>query len=501
MRYTWALVAVLASATAGCLTAEKTIVAGADGAAGPGNPNGLAGSDAAQGADAPGGGAGDTAVTPIPDGGGTGGTGGHDGGPGPSDAGGGSTDTGSGSTDSGGSGGADASSPQDVAPDVPAPGCPTFTISSFGLDGGPKWLHFGEQAHLSASVVADGAPTLSVAVSPPFMSAFFTDEGGGAGTFAVDQVDETFRTTEVSFTLTVADGGCQVQKTAKVKVLGNVWVTEINVDVVEIFRSDGSYLGQGIPSTHFKAGSGSGDPWSLLELSTDRIAVGSRHQDGVEVFDRHGVWQYAFDTADKDGARLYSIYGAYAMMRHAPSGKIWVGGPSEKLLVYEEDGSYVKTIHFNFQGPDAECLIPLANGHTVMCTDSTLPWELWELDEAGEIIGGYGDNSGTVKLSIHRGAMAASGQLVFGGSVGAIGSSFLVLLKPAGQLTKQSPPIQGWKPQYGITPLGDGFLVATGQTGSNDMSLARFDANLDLVTDAWTDRTGNYRGIMVLGGN
>lgn len=494
MKKLWATVALLAAAHGGCLTAEKTVVAGSDGLAGPGNPGGLNGNDAS-GADAAGGdaGAGPGSDTAAPIDAPQGDTAqGDTGGPGTPDVPSGA-DT-AGPADAGG--GTDTA---DVAPDVPEPTCDTFGIEAFGLAGAPKWLTFGEQAQLSASVT--GTPTLSVSVSPPAMGSFFTDAGGGAGTFVVDEVDETFRTTEVTFTLTASDGGCELQRTAKVKVLGNVWVTETNNDVVEIFRSDGSYLIQGIPSTRFTKDIGAGNPWSLLELSPDRIAVGSRHQDGVEVFDRHGVWQYAFETKDKDGLRLYSVYGAYAMMRHAPSGKVWVGGPDEKIIVYEDDGAYVKTIYFGFQGPQAECLVPLANGHTVMCDDTTLPWSLVELDEQGAILGGYGNNSGTVKLTIHGGAAAANGQVVFAGTVPVVGASHLALLKQAGQLVKKSPPIEGWKPEYGITALGDGFLVATSKTGSNEQHLAHFDADLNLVTDAWSELSGAYRGVIVLGGN
>lgn len=386
-----------------------------------------------------------------------------------------------------------------VEPDVPDLGCPGIVIDGFGLAGSPKYLRFGEAAQLGVVLTAGDSATVSVTVSPPAMGQFFTPAGEGEGTFVVDQVDRAFRTTTVTFTLTVSDGGCSTQRTATVKVLGNVWVTEITTDVVEVFRSDGTFISQGIPSTYF-SGQADGNPWSLLELDAGRIAVGSRHQPGVEVFDPEGNHLYSFDTKDKTGLGLYSIWGAYTMLRHQPDGRIWVGGPSEKLLVYEDDGTYVETISFGFQGPQAECLIQLPSLQTVLCDDGVMPWGLYALDKKGAILGDYGDNTTSIPLTIYRGAAAPKG-VILGGRHTVSGAGYLVLLEPAGQLSKKSAPIEDWKPQYGVTAFGEGFLVATAKLSSNDVPLAHFDGDLKLVTETWTDRAGTYRGVMVRGGN
>lgn len=495
------LLPLIAALASGCLTAEKrsdgTVIgpggagflggdAAADAAAGA---DSATGSDSATGTDTGPGGADTTTGADI--------AGGpdslQDGGPHPADT----------ATPSDTAGATDSAGPVDTAvePDVPDPGCPDFTIDSFGLAGAPKYLHFGEPATLATALTSDGSPTISVTVSPPAMGQFFTSAGAGGGDFLVDDVDRAFRTTTVTFTLDVTAGDCTAQRTATVKVLGNVWATETSTDVVEVFRSDGSFIGQGIPSTYFSIDSGSGDPWSLLELDAGRIAVGSRHQDGVEVFDPQGNHLYAFDLKDNKGSRLYSIYGAYAMIRHKPDNRIWVGGPDEKILVYEDDGTHVETISLGFQGPQAECLIQLPNLQTVMCDDTTATWGLKVLDTEGAIIGGYGNNTTSLSLAVYRGAASPSGKLVFGGRNTISSAGHLALLEPAGQLYKQSEPIEDWKPQYGITAFGDGFLTTENKPATNDTPLALFDGDLNLLDEAWTDREGTYRGLMVFGGN
>ena len=419
-------------------------------------------------------------------------------------------DTGSGPTDTGKPpadvpGDPDSGNPEDTAkpPEDVQTGCPTFEITSFGLAGNPGWLHFGEAASLETSISsgAGAAPQVTVDVSPASMKPLFTDLGNGEGTFEQTDVDETFATTEVTFTLTVSDGGCSKQRTAKVKLLGNVWATEIGSDVVEVFRSDGTYLIQGIPSTFFSVQMGSGDPWSLLELAPDRIAVGSRHQSGVEVFDLTGEHLYSFDTQDDKGAYLYSVYGAYSMIRHQPDGKIWVGGPSEKILVYTDDGKYQETLHLGTYGPSAEGLVQLDNGKTVLVDDSSMSWDLYVLDDKGELIGGYGDNKNDLDVFIYNGARTNSGGLVFSGRNSPTQSGYLALLKPAGQLSKHSAPIKDFMPEYGIIPFGEGYLVATSKSSTNDRPLAYFDKDLNLVAEEWSNKEATYRGLMILGGN
>jgi len=84
------------------------------------------------------------------------------------------------------------------------------------------------------------------------------------------------------------------------------------------------------------------------------------------------------------------------------------------------------------------------------------------------------------------------------GKVGlAINKAVLAILKPGGQMIKQSDPIPDFLQSYDILPFGQGYLVSTDQG-----AIARFDADLNLVTASWTGaKEGDFRGLMVLGEN
>lgn len=388
---------------------------------------------------------------------------------------------------------------QDLAgPDLydPGPGCTGFKVLSFGAVGGKKWAVFDEQVDIAASVESTGAaPTVQVEFQPAALSAFWHYNGNGNGWFRQTTVDEKFATTQVTVTLKVTDGQCSDAVTWSFKVLGSVWAAEYSGDVVQVFRSDGEFLVQGIPSTFLN------DPWSLLQFAPDRIGVGNRHKDGVEVYDLDGTHVSAFDTIDDKGSTLYSIYGAYSMMRHQPDGRIWVAGPRGKLLIYEEDGTFLEYVYLNpwpageLQGED---LLQLPDQTTVIVGDKSLSWDMHVLDADGEPIGEWGDNSEELQLRVYRIAPTVDGKVAVSGKVGlAINKAVLAILKPGGQMIKQSDPNPDFLQSYDILPFGTGYLVSTDQ-----QSIVHYSADLNVVNASWTgSKEGDYRGLMVLGGN
>ncbi len=383
-------------------------------------------------------------------------------------------------------------------------GCPTFSLVAFGPPPGKQYAVFDEAVPIEAVFDPPGFDgTAQVAIDPPSMNAFFEPDGHGGGVFRQTDVDIAFRTTDVTFTLKATRAGCTIERQATLRVLGNVWVTEAGSNVVEVFRSDGTYLSQGIGNTWLSSPTSGGAPWTLLDLGKERIAVGMRFKAGVEVFSPDGMHLYSFDTEDPNGDFLWSIYGAVALERHQPDGRIWAGGVREKILVFEDTGQYVETIYLGFQGPTAECLIQLDDMTTVLCTDTqSLPWKLLLLDVKGEIIGPWGNNSNQLSVGIYRGSRTPSGQLVFGGqNTGAGHKGRVVLLAPSGKLLANSPPLDEFTPEYGVVPFGKGYLAAVSQVGEPQQHLVLFGPDLQVVDPQWSEMKGRWRGIMVYGGD
>lgn len=377
----------------------------------------------------------------------------------------------------------------------PGPGCPSFAIKAFGIAGGKTHVRHGETAQVVATVESHGeTPTLDVTVSPPAMAASFQGDGHGGGTFRFDApVDQAFRTTPVTFTLKAAAGGCTLDRTATLKVLGTVWVTERGSDVVQVFRSDGVFIGQGIPSGLLD------DPWSLLELAPDRILVGSRYNPGAEIYDLQGEHVGSFDTEDSKGQILFSVYGAYTTIRHQPDGLIWVGGPRGVILVFDDQGHYQKTIYLEDYTIEAESLMQRPDGTTVLVYDSTLPWSMVLLDKDGQQVQKFGNNSNELELDVFRAALAGD-RILVGGQ--AYGKGYLARLKLTGTLVDHSGPIADFKPEYGIAPFGDGCLAVSSVQGTNDTPIHFFGPDLRPDPTPFNGaKTGSYRGILVLGGN
>jgi hypothetical protein len=421
--------------------------------------------------------------------------------PPPSDPGGAGTDPGPPPSDPGGSPVDPGGSPSD--PGSPAdpggePGCAPFTVRSFEVAGGLAYARFNQKITVQAQI--DGAPqTTTVTVEPQSMAAFFSDLGGGTAELQLTQVDETFRTTPVTFKLSVAANGCSVEREASVKVLGNLWVTEIGADVVQCFRSDGSFIMQAVSSTYLR------DPYSLYELGPDRILVGnhSLKQSLIEVFDRRGVRQYGFEHEEENGTTIFSIYGADTIMKHPTNGEIWVGGPRGYLVVYSDDGTFQRKLHlgYSYDNLEPNSLVSLADGTTVLVPETTLDWYLFLLDPEGEVIGRFGNNSAELEIEVKVGAVANDSHLIFTGKSPG-GDGYVTLLRNTGQMVKRSERTEDVIPRWGVMAFGDGFLVITDRSATNDNKLAYYDSELNLVTESFTgEKLGQYRGMMILGGN
>ena len=160
--------------------------------------------------------------------------------------------------------------PADLPPEEVEPAC-DFQVSSFVVQDGRTHLRVGEMAHIEARTSAEGIPITFVADGVPD-GANFVDHGDGTCDLEVKDQTMKSRTTAVTITLHATHLGCEVVKSVSIKVVGTVWATEIDHGVVQVFRSDGKFLGQGVPSGK------TSDPWSLLELGPERILVGSRHR-------------------------------------------------------------------------------------------------------------------------------------------------------------------------------------------------------------------------------
>ncbi len=363
-------------------------------------------------------------------------------------------------------------------------------MSSLVVGDGGGYIRFGQDVQV-VSVIEGTGVTATLSVEPASVAAFFTDNGDGTGTFLQDEVDTTWQTTQVTFSLAVEVGGCEETYQVSAKVLGNVWVA-LKQGVVDVFRSDGVFLTQGVPSTYLD------DAWSVFQLDDETVLVGQRWADGVEMFDLDGNHVGSFDTKDPEGQYLYSVYGAYTIMRHQPDGRLWVGGPRDKILVYDDAGTWLETIDLWWDSIEVEDLVQLPSGDTILIDDS-YSWELRLLDEAGEDIGDYGDTESTeIKLTTAAATLGHDGKVLLAGRSGSPATyGRLVLLKQAGQFVKASELFEDFEPDYGVVTFGNGYLGAT-----DAGTLVEWDADLAIIDAAWTgEDTGDYRGLMVLGGN
>jgi hypothetical protein len=399
--------------------------------------------------------------------------------------------------------------PPDVPPEEVEPAC-TFSIMSFGTQDGVRYLHLGEKARFVAQVDHVGqAPTVTLDPGQvPSQASWNGDELSFVTVDPLSSGDLSFRTTQVTVTLTVSSAGCTQQRTATVKLLGNVWVAEQGARVVQVFASNGSFLGQGISGAYL----GNDAPWSLLELPGPLVAVGKRwisNQKVIEVFNLAGEHQYTFETKDGTGHYLYSVYGAESMFIHQPDGLVWVGGVREHILVHGVDGKFKEDLYLGFQSPEIDSFIQLPDLTVVYSSGSSLDWDLTLLSADGQTeIGGWGDNSNELEFVVDSLALAPpcvpgsdKSCVVAIGDAGWDGSGFVVLLKPNGTMLKHSPPLD-FHPANGVVALGDGFLVSIDdQYGDKGPGLALFDKDLNLVTDKWHGpKEGNYKGLMVMGG-
>jgi len=377
---------------------------------------------------------------------------------------------------------------KDDGPELPPP-CPTFSIASFAVDGGVRWARVGEEVKVSAVIASAGEqPSVSVTAAPGVDGSQFEDLGGGKARLVLTDPPLRHRTTEVTFTLTVSSGGCERTRTAAVRLLGNVWVADYSEGVVQVFRSDGTYLAQGVPSGYLS------QPWSLMELPGDRIVIGNRNKKAAEVYDLDGNHLFPFVTEDAMGQNVYSVYGAYTMLIHAPDGRVWVGGPREKVIVHDTDGKYLKTLELGFQSPSVESMIQLADGNVVYASGSSIDWYLILIDDKAEEIGRWGKNP-QFPLQVEALAHAPDGKVLVTGQPSWDGKGFVALLKQSGSLIAHSDPLP-FRPERGLAALGDRVLAYKG----DQAGIALLGADLKVEAETWNGLEGNWSAILVLGG-
>ena len=396
--------------------------------------------------------------------------------------------------------------PIDIAPEEVEPDC-GFQITSFAVQDDRTHLRVGETAHVTATTNPATSVTLSFTADGVPDGAVFSDDGNGTCHLVVNDQTIKSRTAAVTITLHAKRLDCEDVRSVSVKVVGTVWATEIDRDVVQVFRSDGKFLAQGIPSGK------TDDPWSLLELGPGRILVGSRHQVEAEVYDLDQDYLYPFDTKDGDGNDLYSsIYGAFTAIRHQPDGLVWVGGPPDRIIAYADDGvadkgRYKATLYLDtgdLNSTTRESLVQFGNGKTAVVNAMSAPWSMFLLAANGDLDqASYGDNSDELKLIVRQAALAGAGDmLAVGGYIQQ--SGYVAILNQGGTKVKASAPFPDFIPQFGIVAFGEGFLAATDyENGKIVDSLVYLDSDLVPQEDPVFSgtKTGAYRGLMVLGGN
>ncbi len=397
--------------------------------------------------------------------------------------------------------GADA--PSEAAPEAAEPDC-GFHVT-FALQDDRTHVRVGELAHFEAKVVeTDVAVTLWFTADGVPEWAGFADHGDGTADLGVDDQPKKAHTTPVTVTMHAKHLDCELTRTKTVKVVGTVWATEVQDGVVRVFRNDGTSLGIGLPSGKTQ------QPVSVLELGPNRLVVGSFYQSGGEVYDLDGTWLYSFDTKDGAGQPLFtSSTGGRASMLHAESGEVWLAGWDNRIVVYTDDGAanqgrYKRTIDidsYQYGNLTIDSLVDLG-GEVVLVNSYSLPWSWMVLTAKGEIdIEKWGNNTGDLALKLAYAARSAEGGLVAGGTVQQVG--YVVRVNANGILEAKSPYLADFTPEGGVVALGAGVLVATGQNGKITNSLVYFDKDLVPAVDPTFsgDKTGQYRGMMVLGGD
>ena len=393
--------------------------------------------------------------------------------------------------------------PTDAAAEEIEPDC-GFQIASFTLQDERSHLRVGELAHFEASVPTDLGITVWFTADGVPAGAEFMDHGDGTADLGVNDQAKKSHTALVTVTLHAKRLDCELTRTKTVKVVGTVWATETGDGVVRVFRSDGASLGIGLPSGKTQ------QPCSLLELGKNRVLVGSFFQGGAEVYDLDGGWLYSFDTKDADGTSLFtSAMGARAAMLHAADGDVWLAGWDNRIVVFADDGAaargrYKRTVDldsYKYGSLTINSLVDLGGGKTVMVYDQSLPWSWMQLNATGDVeIEKFGNNSSELELRLAYAARAGDG-LVVGGTVQQNG--YVARVNRNGILEAKSSYLADFKPEYGLVALGRGVLVTTGQNGKIANSLVYFDQDLvPVVAPTFSgDKTGQYRGLMVLGGN
>jgi hypothetical protein len=378
-------------------------------------------------------------------------------------------------------------------------GCPSFKLRSFAVAGGRSYVRFGEALTVSAEI--EGTPdSVFVTVEPQSMAPFLKDLGRGTAELKVTEGGVSFATTPLTFTVHASSGDCSIEKETEtsVKVLGNLWVTNTEHDVVQCFRSNGSFVMQALGSTYLSA------PYSILGLDEDRILVGNHRMKRslVEVFDKSGAHQYAFEIEEQDGSAIFGEFGADTIMLHPTTGEIWVGGPQGYLVAYSDDGTFLRKLDMGEATLLPRFLLPLPDGTAVLVPESvTTTWDLHLLDTDASLIGSFGNNSAELEIEIYAGAVADEEHLVFSGSDDS-GAGYVALLRNTGQMVKRSQPAPGNAGRFGVVPFGDGFLVISGAEEGGDRQITYYDSELNLVTESFTgEKRGHYRGMMILGGN
>ena len=364
--------------------------------------------------------------------------------------------------------------------------------------GGLEYLRFGQTAELVAEVTLDGEPLgapdggVTLTAGPTALAGFFSDQGGGAGSFTQTDVDWGFQTTEVTVTAAVAHAGLQADGSVSFKVLGNLWIADWSDGVVREHRSDTTLLGVAVPGTYLE------QPWSLLQLDEGVVAVGNQY-DGIEAFDLDGNHLFSFDQKDSEGQGTFGIFGGEAMVRHPMTGHIWVGGPLGEILRFSDDGVFLDRVEFPFEynGINAGGLVATDKGEIVMVVDGGGAGleEMLLLDAEGEIIGDYAENP-DVELSTYVIAETPDGGFVIGGQAASWYTGRLARVAQSGKWLASSPAFEDLEPRRGLSAFGHDYLTST-----NEGSVAWISGDFEVIDADITGETSNYAGIIVLGGH
>jgi hypothetical protein len=391
---------------------------------------------------------------------------------------------------------------KDTGKDDAGQACSKFSIKKFYEKNGKSDAVYGEKVEFASEVEnKDGSLTYEIQVQQNEMNEFLNDNGNGTGTFIYQTASKLpfgFKSVDMTFTLTVSDGNCSDKKELKIILLGNVWITNVKNDVVDVFRSDGGFLGTVISNIYLN----SKDPWSLLQIDGDRMAVGERYG-SADLYYLDGTHIAEFDGKDKQGAYLWGAGGAYSMMVHSKTSEVWVGGPSGIFLIFDKDGKYLKKLNLDYYSDQVESIGQFKDGSIVVNDESSLAWDFSLYDQYGQFIGSWGKNS-EIELMIYRFTINSEGNLVANArnnnSVG-----YIAELNPNGQIVKYSQalkttnPPKDITPEYGITEFGSHYLAVAKDKEYNELVLQMSKTDFSIEKESFTgETTGDYRGIVLL---